>query len=106
MKGYVITFYSVDGATCENDGFINCANGGLCRPTICKTIEEAKELRKQIVEQDLADFEDSWNEENGYTKEVGDMNDYDGHIADTYLDVYYDGDVVNETIYRIEEVKL
>jgi hypothetical protein len=104
-KGYVILSGSVDGATCDDDGFINCANFALASGIVHKTLEEAKEIRKQIMETDLADFQDLWKEEDGYSIEQGEMNDYDGSISDTYIDVYYNGDVTNETIYKIAEVE-
>lgn len=104
-KGYVIMSMSVDGATCEDDGFVNCANFGMCGSLILKTKKEAIEVRKQTMDTDLEDFKELWSEEDGYTIEVGDMNT-NQELADTYIDVYYKGDVVNETVYKIFEVEL
>lgn len=103
-KGYVILSGSVDGATCDDDGFINCANFALASGVVHKTKEEAIEIRNQIIETDLEDFKSLWSEEDGYSLEVGDMNVHE-ELADRYIDVYYNGDVTNETIYKIQEVE-
>ena len=104
-KGYVILSGSVDGATCEDDGFINCANFGLVGTRACDTLEEAIEVRKQTMETDIADFSDIWQEEDGYSIEQGEMNKNANGVGDTYIDVYYEGDVINETTYKIVEVE-
>lgn len=103
-KGYVILSGSVDGATCEDDGFINCANFALASGIVHATKEEAIEIRDQIIEQDLEDFKSTWDEEDGYSFEVGSMNEQEPS-ADRYIDVYYEGEVINETIYKIQEVE-
>ena len=102
-KGYVILSGSVDGATAEDDGFVNCANFALASGIVHKTKEEAIEIRKQIMETDKADFESIWDEEDGYSIDEGSMGDSD--LSDTYIDVYYNGDITNETIYKIQEVE-
>ena len=38
---------SVDGATCEDDGFVNCANFDLVGTRACDTVEEAIEVMKE-----------------------------------------------------------
>lgn len=103
-KGYVILSGSVDGATCEDDGFINCANFALASGIVHKTKEEAIEIRDQIIEQDLEDFKSTWDEEDGYSLDVGSMNEQEPS-ADRYIDVYYEGEVINETVYKIQEVE-
>jgi hypothetical protein len=102
-KGYVILSGSVDGPTCEDDGFLNCSNFGLASGIVHKTKEEAIEIREQVIETDLEDFKTLWTEEDGYTIEVGSMGD--DSLADKYIDVYYNGDVINETTYKIQEVE-
>ena len=102
-KGYVILSGGVDGPTAEDDGFLNCANFGLASGIVHKTKEEAIEIREQIIEQDLADFESLWTEEDGYTIEVGSMGD--APMSDRYIDIYYNGDVINESTYKIMEVE-
>lgn len=104
MKGYVILSGSVDGATCEDDGFVNCANFGMVGSLALKTKKEAIEVRDQTIETDVEDFKTLWTEEDGYSIEVGTMNEHEP-IADKYVDVYYKGDVVNETIYKIVPVE-
>ena len=103
-KGYVILSGSVDGAACEGDGFLNCANFGLASGVVCKAKEEAIETRERTIETDLEDFKSLWDEEDGYSIEVCSMGD--DPMSDRYIDVYYDGEVINETTYKIQEVEL
>lgn len=100
MKLYVLLSMSVDGATCEDDGFINCANADVIGTRAFATLEEAKEIRDQTIETDLADFQGLWVEEDGYSYDTGEVD------GDVYIDVYYNGDVINETIYKIRELEL
>lgn len=99
MKKYIILSGTVDGATCEDDGFLNCANFDLVGSRACDTIEEAIEVRDQTIETDLEDFQGIWIEEDGYSYDVGDLGN------DKYIDVYYNGEVINETIYKIREIE-
>ena len=103
MKKYIILSGSVDGATCDDDGFINCASFDLVGTRACDSLEEAVEVRDQTVETDLEDFKSLWTEEDGYVVEDGSMGD--DPSADKYVDVYYNGDIVNETIYKIREIE-
>lgn len=102
-KGYVILSGSVDGATCEDDGFVECANFNLASGIVHKTEEEALEIREQIIETDLEDFKSLWTEEDGYSLEVGSMGN--DKLSDKYADVYYCGNIVNETVYKIQGVE-
>lgn len=104
-KGYVILSGSVDGATCEDDGFLNCANFNLASGIVHKTKEEAIEIRDQIIETDLEDFKTLWTEEDGYTIEVGSLSTQEEQLADKYVDVFYKGNIVNETVYKIQGVE-
>lgn len=107
-KCYVIMSGSVDGAACEDDGFISCASFGLASRKVHKTLDEAIEVREQIIATDLEDLKTLWPEEDGYTIEVGSLS-VDGKDADKYakyIDVYRSGDVINETTYKIAEVEL
>jgi len=99
MKKFIILSGSVDGQTCEDDGFVNCANFDLVGTRAFDSRKEAEEIRDQTIEQDLEDFKDFWEEEDGYEFEIGDIN------FDKYLDVFYGGDVIHETIYKIREVE-
>ena len=56
MKKYIILSGSVDGATCEDDGFLNCANFDLVGSRACDSLEEAIEVMNQTIEQDKAAF--------------------------------------------------
>ena len=103
MKKYIILSGSVDGATCDDDGFINCASFDLVGSKACDSLEEAVEVRDQTVETDMADFKSLWTEEDGYAVEDGSMGD--DPSADKYVDVYYNGDIINETIYKIRGVE-
>ena len=103
MKKYIILSGSVDGATCEDDGFVNCANFDLVGSRACDTLQEAIEVRDQTIEQDVEDFKGIWIEEDGYSYDTGKMGN--GPMSDVYIDVYYEGDVINETIYKIREIE-
>lgn len=103
MKKYIILSGTVDGATCEDDGFLNCANFDLVGSRACDSLQEAIEVRDQTIETDLADFQGLWVEEDGYSYDTGKMGDEP--MSDVYIDVYYNGDVINETIYKIREIE-
>lgn len=103
MKKYIILSGTVDGPTCEDDGFLNCANFDLVGTRACDTLQEAIEVRDQTIETDLADFQGLWVEEDGYSYDTGKMGD--DPMSDTYIDVYYNGEVINETIYKIREIE-
>lgn len=110
MKKFIILSGSVDGATCEDDGFLNCANFGLAGTHAYATLEEAIAVRERIIETDVEDFKTLWTEEDGYTIKVGSLSlSVDDKVVDKYdkyIDVFHDGDVVNETLYKIAEVEL
>lgn len=100
MKKYIILSMTVDGATCEDDGFTNCASFDLVGTRACETLEEAIEVRNQTMETDLADFKEFWPEEGeGYSYDIGDLGN------DKYIDVYYNSEIINETIYKIREIE-
>ena len=103
MKKYIILSGSVDGPTCEDDGFINCANFDLVGSRACDSLQEAIEVRDQTIETDLEDFQSLWVEEDGYSYDTGKMGD--DPMSDVYIDVYCDGEVINETIYKIREIE-
>ena len=103
MKKYIILSGSVDGATCEDDGFVNCASFDLADSRAYGTSEEAIAAREQIIETDLEEFKTLWTEEDGYELEVGSMGK--DPMSDKYLDVRNCGEVVNETTYKIAEVE-
>ena len=103
MKKYIILCGSVDGPTCEDDGFINCANFDLVGSRACDSLEEAIEVRDQTIEQDKADFVETWPEEDGYILEDGSMGN--DPRADKYIDIYSNGDIINETVYKIREIE-
>lgn len=101
MKIYVLLSGTVDGASCENEGFINCANFDVIGDRVFSSFEEAKEIRDQTIETDVEDFHGLWVEEDGYSYDTGELEN-----GDIYIDVYYNGDIINETIYKIREVEL
>ena len=103
MKRFIIMSMTVDGATCDDDGFTNCANFDLVGTRACETLEEAIEVRDQTIETDLADFQGLWVEEEGYSYDTGKLGD--DPMSDVYIDVYYNGEVINETIYKIREIE-
>lgn len=101
MKKFIIMSMTVDGATCEDDGFVNCANFDLVGTRACDTVEEAIEVMKQTMETDLEDFKEIWPEEEGYSYETSQL----GSEVVNYIDVYYNGEVINETIYKIRGIE-
>ena len=104
MKKYVITFYSVDGPSCEDDGFLNCANGGLYSHKLFSSREEAVKERDRLVDEYLEDMngEDGcYSVNDGYEYEVGEMTRPDG----IYIDWYYNADIINELVINIDEVE-
>ena len=105
MKKYIILSGSVDETTAQDDGAINAFNFGLVGTKACDTLEEAIAVRDQTIETDLEDFKDLWSEEDGYTFDIDNMSKgYADVVADKFIDVYYDGEIVNETRYKIEEI--
>lgn len=105
MKKYIIMSGSVDETTAQDDGAINACNFGLVGSRACDTLKEAIEVRDQTIETDLEDFKGLWAEEDGYSYDVGRLGLQDDKASDAYIDVYYNGSVVNETIYKIAEIE-
>lgn len=103
MKKYIIMSGSVDGAACEDDGFIDCASFDLVGTRACDSLEEAIAVREQTIEADLEDFQGIWNEEDGYSYDTGKMSS--DPMSDVYVDIYYNGSVTHEVIYKIREVE-
>ena len=101
MKKYIVLSGSVDGPTCDGDGFLNCANFDLVGSRECDSLEEAIEVMDQVIEQDKAAFAEFWPEEDGYTLDVGAMNSDNLR----YIDVYFKAEVSNEIIYKISGVE-
>lgn len=111
MKKFIILSGTIDIPTADDDGALNAFNFELVGSRACDTLEEAIVVRDQTIETDLADFQGLWVEEDGYSYDVGWMsgdwitNDKDVRNVDRYIDVYYNGEVINETIYKIREVE-
>ena len=103
MKKYVILSGTVDIPTADDDGVLNAFNFDLVGSRACDTMEEAIEVRDQTIETDLADFQGLWLEEDGYSYDTGKVGDEP--MSDVYIDVYYNGEVINETIYKIREIE-
>lgn len=106
MKKYVILSGTVDVPTADDDGVLNAFNFEVIGTRLCDTLEEAIAVRDETIETDLADFQGLWIEEDGYSYDCGDMPaDIRALTPDKFIDVYYDGDVINETVYKIREVE-
>ena len=99
MKKFIIMSMSMDDTTCNDDGIFSACNFDIVGTRACDSLEEAIAVRDETIETDLADFQELWSEEDGYSFDVGNLGN------DKYLDVYYNGEVVNETIYRIRGVE-
>ena len=103
MKKFIIMSMTMDGTTCDDDGIYSACNFELVGSRACDTLQEAIEVRDQTIETDLEDFQSLWVEEDGYSYDTGKMGEAED--ADVYIDVYYNGEIVNETIYKIREVE-
>lgn len=103
MKKFIIMSMTMDATTCDDDRIFSACNFDLIGTRACDTLQEAIEVRDQTIETDLEDFQGLWVEEDGYSYDTGKMGDRPE--ADVYIDVYYNGEVVNETIYKIREVE-
>ena len=114
-KGYVILVGSVDETTCNDDGFINCSGFGLALNKVYYTKEEAVKARTLYMTNDLEDTKMIWDDNyynksedrlvSPYTFKVGLFND-DDEMSDASIDVYFNSEITNETIYKIQEVEL
>lgn len=107
MKKFIILFGSVDGASCEDDGFLECANFGMASYHVCDTLEEAIALRDSVIENDLGEARESWDadeEDSRITFEVSNFGFGKTPESDKYLDVLHYGEVINETTYKIVEI--
>lgn len=106
MKKYIILSGTIDIPTADDDGVLDAFNFELVGSRACDTLEEAIEVRDETIETDLADFQGIWIEEDGYSYDVGDLGRSVDDVAPSrYIDVYYEGDVINETIYKIREIE-
>lgn len=106
MKKYIILSGTIDIPTADDDGALNAFNFELVGSRACDTLQEAIEVRDQTIETDLEDFQGLWVEEDGYSYDCGDMpEDYRALTPDKFIDVYYNSEVINETVYKIREVE-
>jgi len=106
MKKYIIMSMSMDGTTCDADGIYSACAFDLIGTRACDTLEEAIAVRDETIETDLADFQGLWVEEDGYSYECGEMpEDVRALTPDKFIDVYCNGEIINETIYKIREVE-
>lgn len=96
MKKFIIMSMTMDATTCDDDGIFSACNFDLVGSRACDTLEEAIVVRDETIETDLEDFQGIWL---GYSYDVGDLGN------DRYIEVYYNGKVINETIYKIREVE-
>ena len=98
MKGYIIMSMSIDGPTADDDGVFSASNFGLCSTLVHKSKEESKETCRKVVEADLESLKGSFDDEE-YSYEI----EEDGNI--TFSVYAEDGELLNTTIYKIEEVE-
>ena len=108
MKKFIIMSMTIDGPTADDDGVFCAGNFGLVGTLALNTRQEAEEVLEQTRDTDMADFEDLYEinpddeaeSESGYT-----VFKEDGCNGEKELNVYYLGDIVNSTRYKIEEVE-
>ena len=97
MKGYIIMSMSIDGPTADDDGVFSASNFGLCSTLVHRSREESRETCRKVVEADLESLKDTFDDDYSYEIEE------DDNIT---LSVYAeDGELLNTTIYKIEEVE-
>ena len=107
MKGYIIICMALDSASCDDDGVFNSGGFGLVGSVVHKTKDEAKEILEQTMDTDMEDLKSTFLE----CEEDEGCADYvfakeDGRSNERELNVYYKGDLINSTRYRIEEVEI
>ena len=100
MKKFIIMSMTMDATTCDDDGIFNACTFDLVGSRACDTLEEAIAVRDETIETDLEDFQGIWAEEDGYSYDVRDLG------KDRYIDVYYNGEVINKTIYKIRKIEV
>ena len=100
MKKFVIVQASVDQPTADDDGAMNAIGFGLSDGKLYDTKEDANMARMRIMGEDLTDMaENCLTNEDGYEGEIE-----SGVNGEMEVNFYYNGDIVNSTRYRIEEV--
>lgn len=118
QKGYIILCGTVDGPTCEDSGFLDCANFALADTKVYKDLDEAKQARQQIVEKDRVELAEQYEGDAPYSFNIKEYDGHSGEISEVCLDVEYDDGlpsggvralfntdkVVNRTTYKIQEV--
>lgn len=100
MKKFIIMSMTMDATTCDDDGIFNACTFDLVGSRACDTLEEAIAVRDETIETDLEDFQGIWVEEDGYSYDVRDLG------TNRYINVYYNGEVINKTIYKIKEIEV
>lgn len=99
MSKYIIMLMTMDA---DHEDIFGVSDFGLACPKAYDTLEEAIAARDERIETDVANFQGLWVEEDGYCYDTGKMNEKPD--ADIYIDVYNNGDVVKETIYKIQKI--
>lgn len=101
MTKYVIMSCSVDDVVCGDDGIFNAFSFGLEQSLLLDSLEDAVKERAKIVDRVIEDFKEESDNEYTIEKEVGIIH---GVTNDIEVNVYWKGDLVAQTIYRIGEV--
>ena len=99
MTKYVIMFCHVDSG-CGNQ-FVDAFDFGLEQSLLLDSLEDAVKERAKIIDRCIEDFKEDKDNEYIIDKEVGIIH---GVTNDIDVNVYWRGDLVAQTIYRIGEV--
>ena len=114
MKGYVIVYATTNLDVCESRAIINecLPNFGLARMTVYKTEEDARNAMEEVIQIDSENLTSYY-----YDEDENNDDDYepfgDGYFIDKTngtsegekdLTVYFNGEIVSVTTYKIEEV--
>lgn len=99
MTKYVIIYHHVDSGS--GDQFVDAFDFGLEQSLLLDSLEDAVKERAKIIDRCIEDFKEDRDNEYAIEKEVGTIN---GVTNDIEVNVYYKGDLIAQTIYRIGEV--
>ena len=99
MTKYVIIYQHVDSGS--GDQFVDSFDFGLEQSLLLDSLEDAVKERAKIVDRVIEDFKEESDNEYTIDKEVGIIH---GVTNDIEVNVYFKGDLVAQTIYRIGEV--
>lgn len=99
MKRFILICMTLDGEASVNESLYNVGSFNAVCKKMFITKEDALNRLKEITAQDLDELREYYPEEDGYTIAIE-----PSQMEETELNVYYHGDVVYQTRYKIAEV--